>query len=140
MIGDKNKLSIAYINDRGEQKKCIREKGFAFLAIPGHLGVTARNVKKEDKNMDVSLKSIQMTNFHPERYTKGHELFTEDEHKKAELDKMALKESLGFTEEQFLEELVSGDQAVIFTEELQADAADLLANYHAHVDALNKYI
>lgn len=42
---------------------------------------------------------------------------------------MELRNALGFTDEEFLETLSGPDNNLVFTDELQSDAADLLKKY-----------
>jgi Mg/Co/Ni transporter MgtE len=75
------------------------------------------------------LKSIRLTNFDPTKYNRNEELFTIDENQKANSEIVELRNALGFTDEEFLETLSGPDNNLVFTDELQSDAADLLKKY-----------
>ena len=51
-----------------------------------------------------------------------------------------MREQLGFTDEEFLKEISGGSSSLVFTDELKADAADLLRQYHDQLKEIDSYI
>lgn len=75
------------------------------------------------------MKSVKVTNFDPNKYKRNEEIMSVKEFNDATNDIVLLRNSLGFTDEQFLEQLVGADSALLFTDELKTDAADILKKY-----------
>jgi len=51
-----------------------------------------------------------------------------------------LRDALGYTDEEFLEQLSGPDSYLVFTDELKADASDLLKKYTDEIANIQKYI
>jgi hypothetical protein len=101
--------------------------------------VSARNPESKPE-MDLHLKSVRLTNFDPTKYRKQADLMTAFEVNRANGEIVSLRNSLGFTDEKFLEELVGGDIATVFTDELKIDASDILKRYADQMKHLDKYV
>jgi hypothetical protein len=82
-----------------------------------------------DTVIDLHVKSVKVTNFDPNKYKRNEEIMSVKEFNDATNDIVLLRNSLGFTDEQFLEQLVGADSALLFTDELKTDAADILKKY-----------
>jgi len=82
-----------------------------------------------DTVIDLHVKSVKVTNFDPNKYKRNEEIMSVKEFNDATNDIVLLRNSLGFTDEQFLEQLVGADSALLFTDELKSDAADILKKY-----------
>lgn len=129
LTAERGQLSVQYLSEKKELVSCIEQRPFSLLSYPGYFGVSARNTEKRENAMDMHVKSARLTNFDPTKYSRTSDLFTADELNKANSDIILLRESLGFTDEQFLEELTGGDINQVFTDELKGDAFDLLKKY-----------
>jgi hypothetical protein len=88
----------------------------------------------------VDLKSIKLINYDPTKYRRNDELMTPDEVQKAEYDIVTLRNQMGFTDEEFLEEMVGGDAKTLFTDDMRKNADDLLKKYADEIKAINRYI
>ena len=119
MSAESGNLSLFYQNAKNEQETCFAKQPFSHLSYQGYFGVSARNLAASDEqNMDVDIKSIKLTNFDPTKYRRNEDLLTPDEKAKAEEDIITLRNEMGFTDEEFLEELLGGDAELVFTDEL----------------------
>jgi hypothetical protein len=126
---DQGQLSISYLNDRRELKECIVKQPFSSLSYQGYFGITARNIQDSSANFDMHLKSVRLTNYDPTKYRRNEELFTIDENEAANKDIVELRNALGYTDEEFLEQLSGPDSYLVFTDELKSEASDLLKKY-----------
>lgn len=86
------------------------------------------------------LKSVRLTNYDPTKYRRNEELFTIDENEAANKDIVELRNALGYTDEEFLEQLSGPDSYLVFTDELKSEASDLLKKYTDQIADINKYI
>ena len=51
-----------------------------------------------------------------------------------------MRNSLGYSDEEFIKELAGGSAPLVFTDELKLDAADLLKQYTDQLKEIDKYI
>lgn len=129
LSSENGSLSVSYLNDRKEQVSCIVKQPFSNLSYQGYFGISARNTMDPDTVIDLHVKSVKVTNFDPNKYKRNEEIMSVKEFNDATNDIVLLRNSLGFTDEQFLEQLVGADSALLFTDELKSDAADILKKY-----------
>ena len=137
---DQGNLRLSYLNDRHEVVECFSNQHFSNLSYQGYFGVSARNVESAAANFDAHLKSIRITNYDPTKYRRNEDLFTTTENMQANSEIVELRNALGFTDEEFLEELAGPDSSLVFTDELKSDAADLLKKYADQMKGISKFL
>ena len=86
------------------------------------------------------VRSIKLTNFDPTKYVRNDELLTVAELNVVDDQIVTMRNKLGYNDEQFLQELVGSSGKLVFTDELQQDAADLLKIYTDQLKEIDKYI
>ena len=90
--------------------------------------------------MDMHVKSVKVTNFDPTKYKRNEDIMTIAEANQATDEINILRNILGFTNEQFLEQLMGADAAIMFTDELRNEAGDILKQYANQMKELEKYL
>lgn len=129
LTSEAGNLSVAYINDRKETVQCITKQPFSNLSYQGYFGISARNTNLKDTILDMHIKSVKLTNFDPTKYKRNEDILTAAENNQAQSEIILLRNSLGFTDEQFLEQLAGAESSLLFTDELMSDASDILKRY-----------
>lgn len=140
LTSENGHLSVAYLNDRRETIQCIKDQPFSNLSYPGFFGISARNTIDRENVIDMHVKSIKVTNFDPTKYKRNEDKMTTSEAIEAGNEIDMLRDALGFTNEQFLEQLVGADSSVLFTDELRGEAADILKQYADQMKDIDRYL
>ena len=65
------------------------------------------------------MKSIKLINFDPTKYVRNQELLTNFELNESTASITELRNSLGFSDDEFLQELSGADSKLVFTDELK---------------------